>query len=75
MQAELSVGVVDDAVYAVQPDTAGDITNAFYGERESRVQTQNSLEFYFYGEAGKKPIQLAKVGGGGGGGAITIWPR
>jgi uncharacterized protein YfaS (alpha-2-macroglobulin family) len=68
VQAELSVGVVDDAVYAVQPDTAGDITNAFYGERESRVMTQNSLEFYFYGEAGKKPMQLAKVGGGGGGG-------
>jgi len=68
VQAELSVGVVDDAVYAVQPDTAGDITNAFYGERESRVQTQNSLEFYFYGEAGKKPIQLANVGGGGGDG-------
>src|ERR1051326_6163408 len=68
VQAELSVGVVDDAVYAVQPDSSGDITNAFYGERESRVQTQTSLEFYFYGEAGKKPMQLAKVGGGGGGG-------
>lgn len=66
VQAELSVGVVDDAIYAVEPDTAGDIVRAFYGQRESRVQTQTSLEFFFHGEAGKRPLELTRSGGGGG---------
>jgi uncharacterized protein YfaS (alpha-2-macroglobulin family) len=62
--AELSVGVVDDAVYAVEPDSAGDIVRAFYGARENGVQTQTSLEFYFHGEAGKRPMELAGIAGG-----------
>jgi alpha-2-macroglobulin len=61
VQAELSIGVVDDAVYAVEPDTAGDIVRAFYGQRESQVQTQTSFEFFFHGEAGKRPMQLANA--------------
>lgn len=68
VQAELSVGVVDDAIYAVEPDMSGDIVRAFYGQRENEVQTQSSFEFYFHGEAGKRPIELARVGGGGGSG-------
>jgi hypothetical protein len=68
VQAELSVGVVDDAVYAVEPDTSGDIVRAFYGQRESLVHTETSLEFYFHGEAGKRPMELAKLSGGAGGG-------
>jgi len=68
VQAELSVGVVDDAVYAVEPDTSGDIVRAFYGPRESLVRTETSLEFYFHGEAGKRPMELAGVVGGAGGG-------
>jgi len=74
VQAELSVGVVDDAVYAVEPDMSGDIVKAFYGERESLVHTETSLEFYFHGEAGKRPMELAgvsgRVAGGRMGGAI-----
>jgi alpha-2-macroglobulin len=68
VQAELSVGVVDDAIYAVEPDMAGDIVRAFYGQREPEVQTQTSLEFYFHGEAGKRSIELARVGVGSGSG-------
>jgi len=68
VEAELSVGVVDDAVYAVEPDMAGDIVKAFYGPRESMVRTETSLEFYFHGEAGKKPMELAQVMGGAAGG-------
>lgn len=67
VQAELSVGVVDDAIYAVEPDTSGDIVRAFYGTRESQVQTQTSFEFFFHGEAGKRPIELAKGRGFGAG--------
>lgn len=64
VEAELSVGVVDDAVYAVEPDTSGDIVKSFYGERESLVRTETSLEFYFHGEAGKRPLLLAGAVGG-----------
>src|SRR5208337_2884683 len=61
VEAELSVGVVDDAVYAVEPDTSGDIVRAFYGQRESMVRTETSLEFYFHGEAGKREMELARL--------------
>ncbi|ABF39931.1 alpha-2-macroglobulin-like protein [Candidatus Koribacter versatilis Ellin345] len=60
VKAELSVGVVDDAVYAVEPDTAGDIVKAFYYQRYGAVQTNSSFDFYFHGEAGKKILELAK---------------
>jgi uncharacterized protein YfaS (alpha-2-macroglobulin family) len=69
VEAELSLGVVDDAIYAVRPDMSGNIVSAFYQQRYSNVSTENSLSFYFHGEAGKKSIQLAgRVAGGGGGG-------
>lgn len=61
VRAELSVGVVDDAVYAVEPDTSGDIVKAFYNQRYSAVETDSSLDFYFHGEAGKRTIELAKM--------------
>jgi len=70
VQAELSVGVVDDAIYSVRPESSGDIVNAFYQQRYGEVVTNNSLTFYFQGEAGKKSLQLA----GGGGGAFRA-PR
>jgi alpha-2-macroglobulin len=68
VQAEVSVGVVDDAIYAVEPDMAGDIVHAFYGQRENLVQTQSSFEFFFHGEAGNRSMQLAGLGHGDGAG-------
>ncbi|MBA3912793.1 MAG: alpha-2-macroglobulin [Acidobacteriales bacterium] len=62
VEAELSIGVVDDAVYAVQPDTSGDILNAFYGNRPGWVQTANSFEFNFHGEAGTRTMPIALSG-------------
>ncbi|HYG98254.1 MAG TPA: MG2 domain-containing protein [Terriglobales bacterium] len=65
VSAELSVGVVDDAIYGVRPDTSGDIVSAFYERRYySAVTTENSLTFYFHGEAGKRSLELAGVVGG-----------
>jgi len=61
---EFSVGVVDEAIYAVQPDTSGDIHTAFYGSVGTNVRTESSFSFFFTGEAGTKPIILA--GGGNG---------
>ncbi len=36
---ELSLGVVDEAIYSVRPDTTGDIRRTFYGTRYNRVET------------------------------------
>jgi uncharacterized protein YfaS (alpha-2-macroglobulin family) len=64
---EFSVGVVDEAIYSIQPDSSGDIQQFFYGQKEDRVSTQSSLSFYFVGEAGNKPFYLASGGISGGG--------
>lgn len=70
VSAELSFGVVDDAIYAVRPDSSGNILSAFYEPRYySSVSTENSLSFYFHGEAGRKSMELAGYGSGNGGGA------
>ena len=58
---EFSIGVVDEAIYAIRPDTT-DIMSAFYGSRWTEVQTESSLGFYFHGEAGKKQMPIAGLG-------------
>src|SRR5262249_22588799 len=63
---EFSLGVVDESIYAVQPDSTGDPHQFFYGTVYSRVNTQSSFSFYFTGEAGTKPMILAGGGGGDG---------
>ena len=59
--AEFSLGVVDEAIYAIKPETVGSILNAFYGRVYSRVNTETSLTYYFSGQAGKRAMQLAAV--------------
>ena len=56
---EVSLGVVDEAIYSVQPDQSGDIRRAFYGRRYNSVQTNFSTTFEFTGYSGDKPMQLA----------------
>ena len=59
--AEFSLGVVDEAIYAIEPETTGSIVNAFYGTVYSQVSTDSSLSYYFNGQAGKRTMQLASV--------------
>ena len=59
--AEFSLGVVDEAIYAIKPDTTPNIMNAFYGRIYSKVSTDTSLTYYFSGQAGKRAIQLANA--------------
>jgi alpha-2-macroglobulin len=56
---DFSVGVVDEAIYAIEPDHVQDIYSFFYGPAYDRVGTESSLNFYFSGEAGTKPMILA----------------
>jgi uncharacterized protein YfaS (alpha-2-macroglobulin family) len=61
VQADLSFGEVDEALYSVRPDGAGDIVRAFYPSRYVYLQTQSSFEFYFSGQAGTKSPLLAEL--------------
>lgn len=58
--AEVSLGVVDEAVYSIRPENARDIRREFYGRRFNRVNTSFSTQFTFTGYSGDKPIQLAQ---------------
>ncbi len=57
---EVSLGVVDEAIYSIRPDTSGDIRRAFYGKRYSNVSTNFSSAYSFTGYSGKKEMLLAK---------------
>ena len=56
---ELSLGVVDEAIYSVKPDTAGDIRRAFYGTRYNGVETHFSTAYNFTGYSDSKQMELA----------------
>ena len=58
--AEVSLGVVDEAIYSVAPDYAGNIKSEFYGMRYNSVETHLSISYSFTGFAGDKPMDLAK---------------
>ncbi|HEV7473383.1 MAG TPA: alpha-2-macroglobulin family protein, partial [Pyrinomonadaceae bacterium] len=58
--AEVSLGVVDEAIYSVGTDYSGNIKSEFYGMRYSSVETHLSINYTFTGYAGNKPIDLAK---------------
>ncbi|HZG53073.1 MAG TPA: MG2 domain-containing protein [Pyrinomonadaceae bacterium] len=59
--AEVSFGVVDEAVYSIMQDTAGDIRKQFYAQRYNEVNTTFAINYHFTGYAGKKAIQLASA--------------
>lgn len=59
--AEFSLGVVDDAIYAIRKDMVQDIVNFFYGRGWNRVSTSTSLSYYFQGQAGRRQMQLAQL--------------
>jgi uncharacterized protein YfaS (alpha-2-macroglobulin family) len=60
-QADLSLGVVDEAIYAIRRDETLDPLKFFYGRDWDDVFTANSLSFYFTGEAGTRRMRLAAL--------------
>jgi Large extracellular alpha-helical protein len=64
VQADLSFGEVDEALYKVRSDSSGDIVNYFYPKRYSYLDPQTSFDFYFSGQAGKKSPLLAELNQG-----------
>ncbi|HEX5889898.1 MAG TPA: alpha-2-macroglobulin family protein, partial [Pyrinomonadaceae bacterium] len=59
--AEVSLGVVDEAIYSVSPDYSGNIRQHFYGMRYNSVATHLSVAYWFQGFAGEKPVDLAST--------------
>jgi hypothetical protein len=60
-RAEFSLGVVDEAIYAIRRDTLEDPLAFFYGREWNSVYTDNSLTLFFTGEAGTRRMQLAQL--------------
>ncbi len=59
--AEVSLGVVDEAIYSISPDYSGNIRKHFYGTRYNSVMTHLSVSYSFIGYAGDKPMDLAST--------------
>lgn len=59
--AEVSLGVIDEAIYSLAPDYTPDIRQEFYGLRYNSVQTSLSISYSFRGFAGEIPINLAST--------------
>jgi len=59
-RAEVSLGVVDESVYAVRPDSA-DMQSAFYGQAPVYVSTQHSFPEEYYAGAGDKEAKQRQV--------------
>jgi len=60
-RAELSLGIVDEAIYAIRRDSTPDILRFFFGREWNSVYTGHSLDYYFSGEAGKRRMRLAEL--------------
>jgi uncharacterized protein YfaS (alpha-2-macroglobulin family) len=59
-RAQVSVGVVDEAVYAIRRDHTADPLRFFYRREYSRVGTQFSREYSFVGYSGRDQLMLAR---------------
>lgn len=58
VSAEVSLGVVDEAIYAIQPDLMPALDKFFYARAWNHVYTQFSTTYWFSGYSGKNRIQL-----------------
>ena len=60
VQAQVALGVVDEAVYGVRKDTTADPLRVFYRTEYSRVTTDYSRQYYFMGYSGTLRLKLAQ---------------
>jgi uncharacterized protein YfaS (alpha-2-macroglobulin family) len=66
VRAQVSLSVVDEAVYAVRPDDTADPVRFFYRREYSRVNTSFSREYGFTGYSGPEAMKIALSGATGG---------
>ncbi len=58
-QAEFSLGVVDEAIYAIREDDPKALREAFYPRRSNRVRTSFSFALFYLGDADKAEARIA----------------
>jgi uncharacterized protein YfaS (alpha-2-macroglobulin family) len=63
VSAQVSLAVIDEAVYAVKPDSTPDPVRFFFRRSYSAVNTSFSREYAFYGYSTTESLLLAKAGG------------
>ena len=61
VSAELSLGVVDEAIYAVRPDGVEPPEKVFYARGWDKVFTQFSINYWFMGYSGRHKMELAQL--------------
>jgi uncharacterized protein YfaS (alpha-2-macroglobulin family) len=61
VSAELSLGVVDEAIYAVRPESAQPPEKVFYRRRWNQVYTQYSTTYWFAGYSGLRKMELTRL--------------
>lgn len=59
VSTEVSLGIVDAAIYAIKPEQVESIEKYFYALRPHLVETSSSLYFSFYGYAHRKNLLAA----------------
>jgi uncharacterized protein YfaS (alpha-2-macroglobulin family) len=59
VSAQVSLGVIDEAVYAIRPDETPDPVRFFHRREYSRVATAFSRDYHFTGFSGSERLQLA----------------
>jgi alpha-2-macroglobulin len=60
VKAQVSLGVIDEAVYAIKPDETPDPVRFFHRREYTRVGTSFSRDYYFTGFSGSERLQLAR---------------
>ncbi len=61
VSAELSLGVVDEAIYAVRPESSEPPEKTFYAREWDQVFTQFSTNYWFMGYSGKHKMELTQL--------------
>ncbi len=61
VSAELSLGVVDEAIYAVRPENTQPPEKIFYRRRWNQVHTQFSTSYWFAGYSGLRKLELTRL--------------
>ena len=62
VRAQVSLAVIDEAVYGVKADDTPDPVRFFYRREYSRVGTTFSRDYYFTGYSGRDRLHLARRG-------------
>jgi len=59
--AEVSLGIIDEAIYSIQPETAANIKTRVLRKRFDEVQTSLAIHYTFTGYGGENPRAWRRI--------------